>query len=327
MKYRTLGKTGLEISEIVFGGGFVGGILIDPDDDTKREAIRRAVAAGVNWIDTAASYGQGRSEEALGWLLPELGVDPHVSTKVGLDINRLDDIDGQIEESIHASLKRLNRQSVDLLQLHNHIGTEVAGRTILHEHAMQAADGFEKMREQGLIDFIGFTALGEADTLRGVANSGRYDTAQVYYNMLNPSAGWQETRNWQCHEFTGLLDTCAANNVGVMNIRVFAAGLLVTEKRHGREIPITTHSDLKAEEARVKTILDLLDLGPNGTTPYGTRSQTALRFALTNPNLACSVVGMAELDHLDQAVAASDMGPLPNSAMQALEKLYEETGG
>ena len=59
MKYRKLGKTGLEISEIIFGGGAVGGILINANDDTRRRAVRMALDAGIIWIDTAASYGNG----------------------------------------------------------------------------------------------------------------------------------------------------------------------------------------------------------------------------------------------------------------------------
>ena len=62
MKYRDFGTTGLKISEIVFGGGAVGGILIDADDDTRRKAVRMALDGGINWIDSAASYGNGRSE-------------------------------------------------------------------------------------------------------------------------------------------------------------------------------------------------------------------------------------------------------------------------
>jgi predicted aldo/keto reductase-like oxidoreductase len=79
MNHRTFGRSGIEISEIVFGGGGVGGILIHQDDATKREAIRRALAGGINWIDTAAMYGNGKSEEALGWLLPEAGATPYLS--------------------------------------------------------------------------------------------------------------------------------------------------------------------------------------------------------------------------------------------------------
>ena len=72
MKYRDFGTTGMKVSQLVFGGGAVGGLLINQDDETKLTAIRRAMEAGINWIDTAPSYGQGRSEEALGWLLKEI---------------------------------------------------------------------------------------------------------------------------------------------------------------------------------------------------------------------------------------------------------------
>ena len=73
MKHRSYGSTGIRVSEIIFGAGAVGGILVYKDDATKREAIRRAFAGGINWVDTAAAYGSGKSEEALGWLLPESG--------------------------------------------------------------------------------------------------------------------------------------------------------------------------------------------------------------------------------------------------------------
>ena len=68
MEMRKFGKTNLESSAVVFGGGFVGGIIIHADDDTRRKAIRMALDGRINWIDTAPIYGQGKSEEALGWL-------------------------------------------------------------------------------------------------------------------------------------------------------------------------------------------------------------------------------------------------------------------
>lgn len=325
MKYRKFGKTGLEVSEVVFGGGYVGGILIDPDDDTKREALKRALAAGVNWIDTAPTYGNGQSEKALGWLLAELDADqqPYLSTKVRLDTSKLDDITGQIEKSLHESLTRLNRQSVDLLQLHNTINTEIDQRAVLLEHIPEIADAFDNLRSQGLIKFSGITALGDGACLIEAVNSGRFDSAQVYYNMINPSAGWAKPRQWPCQDFSGLLAACKNNGVATMNIRVFAAGVLVTDIRHGRELIVTTGSDLHSEEAlaaKMWTVLGVND--PSGPTPFGTRSQTALRFALSNPDISCSVVGMAKLSHLDEAVAAPDMGPLPADALLALENMY-----
>ena len=77
MKTRRFGRTGLDISEMVFGGGFVGGGIIHAKEDTKRAAIRRALDAGVNWIDTAPLYDQ--SETALGWLLAEIDETPNLS--------------------------------------------------------------------------------------------------------------------------------------------------------------------------------------------------------------------------------------------------------
>jgi D-threo-aldose 1-dehydrogenase len=323
LKYRPFGKTGLNISEVVIGGGYVGGILIDPENEIKREALRRALAAGVNWIDTAPTYGNGQSETNLGWLLPELKKEqqPYLSTKVRLDPLKLNDISGQVEASINASLKKLNRQSVDLLQLHNMISTEVTDRAVTLGHALQAADCFDRLREQGLIKFIGYTALGDGACCIAAASSGRFDSAQVYYNLINPSASWSKKRRWDAYDFSGLMAACEANGVAIMNIRVFAAGVLVTETRHGRELQVTG-SDVPSEEALTRRVMNKLGLEANGQTPYGTRSQAAIRFALSERRLACSIVGVAELIHLDQAIAAPDMGPLPSKILTTLEDLY-----
>ncbi len=94
----------------------MGGLLIDADRETKHRALERALSAGINWIDTAPSYGQGRSESALGELLPTLPHDPHVSTKFAIDTRDLSDLAGQIEASLEQSLRRLRRDSVTLLQ-------------------------------------------------------------------------------------------------------------------------------------------------------------------------------------------------------------------
>src|SRR5215470_4027103 len=119
MHYRTFGRTGLQVSELVFGGGWVGGLLIHQDDATKLKTLRRAIEAGINWIDTAPAYGKTQSELALGWLLKEIESQPYISTKVLLDTEHLGDIAGQVERSLHESLQRLQRASVDLVLLHN----------------------------------------------------------------------------------------------------------------------------------------------------------------------------------------------------------------
>ena len=175
MRYRTFGRTGLQVSELVFGGGWVGGLLIHQDDDTKLKALRRAMEAGINWIDTAPSYGQTRSEQALGWLLAEIGGKPHLSTKVRLDTARPHDIAGQVERSIHESLERLRRQSVDVLLLHNPIEPAASGGAVAVDHVLGAngvADALERMREQGLTRHIGFTAPATRRAARASSRAG-----------------------------------------------------------------------------------------------------------------------------------------------------------
>jgi L-galactose dehydrogenase/L-glyceraldehyde 3-phosphate reductase len=321
MRYRPFGKTGLQISELVFGGGWVGGILIHQDAETRHAAIERALDAGINWIDTAPSYGDGESERALGWLLQDVKDRPYLSTKVRLDLSRLDDITGQVKRSIDESLSRLRCDSVELLQLHNPIGAQTADQLIGVDQVLGedgVADALERMRELGLTRFIGITAIGDTDACRRVIASGRFDSAQVYYNILNPSAGRDMPRAWQGHDFRGLIATCKDHGVAVMNIRVLAAGVLASEQRHGREVPMMTEAAIPTEEMRARAIWRVLD------ERYGTRAQTAIRFALANPDLACVVVGLAELSHLEEALAAAEMGPLPDEALAELDALYAQ---
>ena len=324
MKYRAFGSTGLEISEIVFGAGFVGGILLGDDDAVKREAIRRALAGGINWIDTAPSYGDGRSETALGWLLQEIDETPYLSTKFRIEPDRLDDIAGQISESFEASLGRLQRDGVDLLQLHNQIGPETTDRFLGIDDVLRpggVADALDGLREQGLIQFIGFTAIGDPDCLLKIVRSGRFDSAQVYYNLLNPSAAYAVPEGWSSPDFAGLIDHCQQAGMAVLNIRVMAAGIIATDVRTGREIPMYDGADVPIEEERARQVLGALgDL-------QGTRAQAAIRFALDNDKVSGVLIGCTELSHIDEALAAVDMAPLSNEAMENLRRLYASNFG
>ena len=319
MNTRRFGRTELQISELVFGGGFVGGLLITQDDDTKRQAIRRSLDAGINWIDTAPSYGNGKSEEALGWLLKEIDETPYISTKFRIDTSRLDDIPGQIEESLIASLKRLQRDSVHLLQLHNRIGLENTDIALTVEQVLGTngvVDSLERLREQGLFDHIGITALGDGNSCRQVVESDRIDTAQVYYNLLNPSAGQSMPTQWLGQDFSNLIQACKTHDVGVMNIRIFAAGVIATDIRHGREIPVVQDSAVETEEQRAQAVFELL------SDRYGTRAQTAIRFGLANQDISCIIFGLETLNHLEEALAGGAMGPLPETALAQLQELY-----
>ncbi len=319
MKYRRFGRTGLQIPEVVFGAGFVGGILLGNDDDLKRQAIRRALDGGIDWIDTAPAYGDGRSEQALGWLLAEIDERPRLSTKFSVDPSE-PDIPGQIERSLQASFARLQRGSVDLLQLHNRITPDGAGdRAVSVAHVLGPggiADGLDRLRAEGLTKFIGITAIGDAETCRQVVASGRFDSAQVYYNMINPTAARGLPAGYSGHDFSGVIAACRAVGAAVMNIRTFAAGVLATDERHGREAVITRGSEIPLEEKRARAVFERLG------TEYGTRAQTALRFGLANPDVACVIFGLAELSHLEEALGAAELGPLPQEALDELNTLY-----
>lgn len=329
MKYNTYGRTGLKVSEIVIGGGNVGGLFIYGDEQTRRVAFRRALDLGINWIDTAPQYGDGISEENLGALLAECDPRPFISTKVRLEQDQLDDIPRAIEDSLRGSLKRLRLDSVDLLQLHNNIGTHAKGRTITLDHVLGpggVADGLDRLRDQGLIRFTGFTAKGDSESCRLAADSGRFDSAQVIYNLLNPSArrdlpdpaaSGAMPPLWRGQDFAGLMAACHRHGTATMVIRVFAAGIIATDARTGRESILTENTEIGEEERRARAVFAAL-----GDT-WGNRAQTAVRFALAEPRVACVNIGISEPGHIDEAVSAAALGPLPGGALEKLNALYK----
>ncbi|XOV88100.1 MAG: aldo/keto reductase [Pseudomonadota bacterium] len=324
MRYNPFGTTGLQVSELVFGGGAVGGLLINQPDDIKLDTVRRALAAGINWIDTAPSYGKGKSEEALGWILREVDPVPHVSTKVSINTSNLFDIAGQVESSLTASLQRLNQPKVTLLQLHNPIAATTGERAIgiadlLKPHGV--LDALHQVRDANLCDFVGITALGDTPSIIKVLKSNRVDSAQVYFNLLNPSAVQTPPPAWPCYNFTGIVDTCAEHGVAAMNIRVFSAGVIATDARHGRERPLTPGDTVESETKKAAALFAAIG------DKYGTRAQTAIRFALAQPRLACIVFGLAEPAHLTEAIEAAALGPLDSDAISEINNLYRTYSG
>src|SRR4029453_9914242 len=123
MEERTLGRTGLRVSALGFGCGDVGGLIVRGTPAERERAVRRGVDAGINYFDTASSYGNGESERNLGATLKAVGVRPYVGTKFRLEPAD-SDLAGAGGRSLDASLKRLAMDGVDLLQLHNLIVRE-----------------------------------------------------------------------------------------------------------------------------------------------------------------------------------------------------------
>jgi D-threo-aldose 1-dehydrogenase len=327
MRKNLLGRTGLQISELAFGGGVTGGILIDADEATRHTALARAIAAGINWIDTAPVYGNGASEETIGRHLASLSPRPHVSTKVRLEAEDLGDIAGAIERGLEHSLRRLKSDRLTLLQLHNHLGEGVGARVALRPAQVLGrggvADTFDRLRQQGLVRAVGLTVAGDATACREVIDSGRFDTAQVYYNAINPSAAWQRLpAGWRGgQDFCGVLAACARQAMGVLNIRVWAGGVLATAVRPERLFVMTADTDADNEvrcAAAARAALGAAD---------GTPAQAALRFALGNKEFATRVIGITTIAQLEEALAALAQGPLPAAAMSRLDALWSNGFG
>src|SRR5262245_58555054 len=321
MRKTLLGRTGLEISEIAFGGGDTGGILIRGEEPACVATLARAVKAGINWIDTAALYGNGASEEAIGRYIGALSPRPQISTKVRIERDDMGDLRGAIERSLTESLKRLRTDHVALFQLHNQLGEAVGGWPGLPVEDVLArggvADIFLWLKQQGLFHASGITAAGETKACLDVINSGRFDCAQVYYNAINPSAAWKRApQSWGAQDFAGIMAACWNQNMGVLAIRDFAGGPLASAKRPATLAVLTCRTDLDNEMRCAAAVHQVLGLN------YGTPAQAALRFVLGNRDIATRVVGISSFLDLNDALLAVEQGPLPAEALAQLKELW-----
>ena len=322
MKNIKLGRTDLNVSEVVLGGGWVGGLFIDPSYEVMEKALETSIESGINWIDTAETYSEGRSEKNIGDLLSALPVKDklYISSKARLDPKSSESFGSQIDRKLDNSLKRLKTDKLDLYQLHNKITFEEGVETLTPAQILEkngVCDIMEKIKEDSRVDHIGLTALGDTKPIRDVVNTGCFDTAQIYYNLLNPTATFKEKGIWNDQDFSNLVSDCQTQNMGILGIRVFAAGLLETDIRHGREIPVTHMIDIKEEERRVQRIYKVV-----GQT-YGNRAQLAVRYGLSAESLHCTVLGLATLEHLQNAIQAVEMGPLPKDVLEKILELQK----
>ena len=322
MKNIKLGRTDLNVSEVVLGGGWVGGLFIDPSYEVMEKALEISIESGINWIDTAETYSEGQSEKNIGDLLSALPVKDkfYISSKAKLDPKSSESFGSQIDRKLDNSLKRLKTDKLDLYQLHNKITFEEGVETLTSAQILEkngVCDIMEKIKEDSRVDHIGLTALGDTKPIRDVVNTGCFDTAQIYYNLLNPTATFKEKGIWNDQDFSNLVSDCQAQNMGILGIRVFAAGLLATDIRHGREIPVTHMIDIKEEERRVQRIYKVV-----GQT-YGNRAQLAVRYGLSAESLHCTVLGLATLEHLQNAIQAVEMGPLPEDVLEKILELQK----
>jgi len=322
MRYRKLGNTGLMVSEIGFGAGNNGGIMFRPPPAIRLEAVRRALERGINWFDTAPAYGNGQSEENLGWALRELGAEAHVSTKVSIPPEEMGDIRGAALRSAEGSLRRLGRPGVDVLQIHHPITLRRgARRNSLSVEDVLGPGGvlqaFRELRHRGQVRFFGFTGLGETEAIHALVRSGQFHTIQVYYNLLNPSAGEAVPPGFSAQDYRQLIPLAVSQGMGVLAIRALAGGALAGQPRPGGGgHTLSPGSDYAADLQRAEKAARALGAE---ATPL---PQAALRFVLMNPGVSTVLVGFSSLEQIDQAAGCSEAPGLSTAALHRLRALY-----
>jgi aryl-alcohol dehydrogenase-like predicted oxidoreductase len=328
MEMRTFGRTGLQVSILGFGCGAVGGLMVRGTPADQERAVARALEAGVNYFDTAAMYGNGESEKNLGRVLAKLKPDVVVGTKVRIPSASFGRIAEAVVESLEASLKRMGREQVDIFHLHNAItasggGESLSARIVLEE----VAPAFERLRGEGKLRFPGITAVGDTQALHQVIDSRAFVSAQVSYNMLNPSAGEALPTGYPAQDYGRMFDHTQAAGVGVVGIRVLAGGALSgAAERHPIASPppdpIGSANSYNADMQRAQRLMPLVQQGHAGSL-----AEAAVRFAITHRGMGTILVGMATPAEFEQALSAVNKGPLSQAALDSLATLQRGFAG
>jgi aryl-alcohol dehydrogenase-like predicted oxidoreductase len=311
MRDRKLGRTGLEISEIGYGAWGIGGAQWGgADDDESIQALNRAIDLGLNFIDTALAYGEGRSERLVGRVVRERSETVHVATKVppknriwpAEEGARLEDVfpPGYLKECADQSLDNLGMDTVDLLQLHVWDDDWADSRELLGE--------VDELRSAGKIRFFGIS-INDHQPSNGLrlVESGAVDTVQVIYNVFDQSPEDE------------LFPACLERGVGVIARVPLDEGGLTGRIDAGTRFDgddFRAHyfrGDRKSEvHDRATAIAADIGIGPAGL------AETALRFVLSEAAVSTVIPGMRSLRNVERNVAVSDGRLLPGEQREKL---------
>ena len=323
MNYRPLGDTGINVSEIGFGCGNVGGLMIRGDHNDQVNAVARAMELGINYFDTASSYGDGQSETNLGRVLKELQADVYVGTKFRVTTHDPGSIRSNVIASVEESLARMRREQVDLIQMHNHVASTAAGGAVSPGETLgEVMDALRDLRDQGKVRFWGMTAVGETEALHRVIASGAMNSIQSVYNLVNPSAGTSAPTGFDMPDYGDQIGLASRNATGVLVIRVLAAGALSGEPtRHPVAVPtvapIGSGQSYDQDRTRAEGFRFLEQEGY-----VDNLVEASLRFALANSGVSSVLVGYSSLEHLEDAVEIASKGPLPAEALSRLPAVW-----
>jgi L-galactose dehydrogenase/L-glyceraldehyde 3-phosphate reductase len=331
VRYRQLGRTGIEVSEIGFGCGPTAGLMVYGTPEEQLEAAKRAYDLGITYFDTAPIYGDYMSEENLGRAVQAAGIRPLIATKVCLELPDLDDIPAAIRRSVDDSLSRLRVDDVTVIQLHNRVGKARAPKADLGVGALLAVedvlgpvlDTFRQLRDAGKTRAIGCCAFGgDVECVYQVIDSGAFDTVLVSYSILNPTSARTPPAGFEGRDFGNVVDRAAVHGTAPVVLKVLESGALsgATQPHPTSDLARRTRSDFSQNAQRASALRFLV-------RPGQTMVQAAIRFALQNPKLGVVLVGFSSVDQLDEAVGASTDDLLTDNELARIESLYASDFG
>ena len=320
MRYRQVGTSSVQVSEVTFGTGDTAGGIIYGSEREQQALVERALELGINTFDCSPDYGKGLGEGNLGRVLRELRCsDPVIITKVEIMEEDLDRIPAKIAQSINDSLLRLQRDHVDILMLHNpirmiqdasvRVWMRLSPETVLD----QVLPALVNVRQQGKTRVLGLACeSSETAAVERVLATGQFAMLNAWYNMANPTAALALDGYPPERDYRGLFDAAMRHDVSVAVIRPLAGGALtdaMTERgaaaRHALSRGIfREHPDLLDPELERGRALRFLS-GAGGTL-----SEAAYRYVLAHPAVCTVIGGFSALDHVNEAAAAVDKGPL-----------------
>lgn len=313
MHYRPLGKTGITVSEIGFGGWAVGGPTEasgvpvgwgKTSDDESLAAIRRARDLGVTFFDTADIYGHGRSESLIGLVLSRKRSDVVIATKVGIvrtaaGEHRKDFSKRHIFYAIDGSLKRLRTDYIDLYQIHN------PSLADLRREEIQEA--MEMLQSWGKIRFWGVSVSLPEDGLEIIRNGWGY-TLQVLYNVLNQQPAEE------------LFPLAQEKGYGIIARVPLASGLLTGKYTADAGFPADDVRQNFLTGRRMQEALERVDeVRAIVGGAVHSLSDAALRFVLSHPAVSTTIPGARNQRQVEANVTAAGQ-TLPEPVLQKLRE-------
>lgn len=312
VKKRRFGRTGLEISEIGYGAWGIGGAQwLGGEDRQSLAALERAFSLGINFVDTALAYGEGHSERLVAHAVKSRKNSIIVATKVppknliwparlGIPMEEVFPAD-YVVECMEASLKNLERDSVDLQQFH------VWNSEWLKQEGWQ--EGIERIKRAGKTRFIGISVNDhQPSSVIPALRTGLIDTIQVIYNVFDQSPEDE------------LFGVCRELDIGVIARVPFDEGSLTGMVTPETKFPPGDFRNLYFKDERKREVWERIermrrDLGDAESLP-----RTALRFCLSHPAVTTAIPGMRSERHVEGNASASTAGALSPETLDILRR-------